>query len=284
MTSLDRLFVLVATLGFATPIATTHAALVAYDNFESYTAGADLDGDNGGTGWQGDWFAQPEVDVVSASLAYTGGSISVNGGSQAVRVNSTSDSLALRQFDQVAIGASSEVYFSFLFQENSGTSSDFINLWVSDTNNRNGSGGLGLQSTGSENFSTRIRATTGSDFTDLSSTAPVQGQTYFLVGRFSRDGTQGDPLDPLRFDLMELWINPTSLTLGTPDASVDQSSGINGGIQYFGIRTHGVAAPDQYLFDELRIGTSLAAVVPEPATAALLTGGLLVLALRRRRD
>ncbi len=58
------------------------AAVTVFDDFESYTAGDDLDGNSGGTGWTSAWTSHSANDVVSSEIDF-----GLNdGGSQAVKL------------------------------------------------------------------------------------------------------------------------------------------------------------------------------------------------------
>jgi len=265
------------------------AAPVAYDNFESYAADG-LNGNNGGSGWEAAWTASSGASVADVSanpLTYDGGAFSFNGGNRAVNITGSFNPLFTREFANIGVAETDEVFFSFMFREESSDGiNDFMNLWISNDADRSNSGGIGLLSIADGELGARVIANGSSASTNLSTTDPVNQQTYFLVGRFSRDGTDGDPFDPLRFDLMQLWINPTTTDyalLGTPSASIDASSGINGDISFFGTRTVSIGSGDSYLIDDVRIGTDYLSVVPEPTSAALLLGAAGLLALRVRR-
>src|SRR5437867_685985 len=66
---------------------TAQATIVASESFESYSPGP-LAGGSGGTGWTSVWAVPTTVPVtvVSASLSYTSGQISVQGGSRAAEI------------------------------------------------------------------------------------------------------------------------------------------------------------------------------------------------------
>ncbi len=130
----------------------------------------------------------------------------------------------------------------------------------------------------------RILSTAGDTATGNSTSGSVNavtGTTVFLLGRFSTDGSPSS----VNYDRMELWVNPTSLTLGTADATVDFNSGLapSTGFGSFGMRVVNLAAGEEMRFDELRIDTALIGVVPEPASAGMLLGGLALASLVRRR-
>lgn len=93
--------------------ASASAALVAHEGFEyDISGGAALAGKGtAGDGWAGAWIGAGTI--VADSMNYSAGDISVAGGSQAVKINGTSQSYFYREF--TAITGVTEVYFSFLF-------------------------------------------------------------------------------------------------------------------------------------------------------------------------
>ena len=88
----------------------------------------------------------------------------------------------------------------------------------------------------------------------------------------------------VNYDRMELWVNPTSQTLGMADAMVNFDAGLSGGIDLFSNRIVGTETGQIYRFDELRIGTTADSVVPipEPSTTILLVVGTVMTLLRKR--
>lgn len=270
------------TLWLTVPMA--GAALVAYDGFADYANGA-LAGNNGGSGWSNAWATNNgTVNVTANGLSYSAGSITVGGNSQAASIVGASNngSVATRQFTNIT---GSEVWFSLLVQPNGSGGDDFIQLYVGTNNNFNNSGAVGdLSSNGNSNsWGARVRAGAGDSGTDVGNTALVDGTTVLLVGHISTGGTSGATGI---YDLLQLWVNPTSTTLGAPDASVDGSLDLatTTGIDWFGIRTVNLDAGDNYIFDEFRVGTTLeSVVVPEPGTISLTLALAGILAFKRRR-
>jgi len=278
LTLLTAASLLMATVG--------SAALVAADDFESYGTGS-LSGGNGGTGWQNTWTSN-STTVVDGGLSYSNGSVNVNGGSRSISVTSTSNNNILRQFD--GAGTGNEVYFSFLFQMASGEGPEFFNVSLNSIEqtgtdaNKNSPGQIGDLDTGSFDFGARMARNGG----DSSGISYGTGQTHLLVGRISNAGTSD--ATGANYDLVELWVDPDSSFLGTPDAFVDSNTTGTavGSLQYINMRTANVGSGDDLRYDEFRIGTSAdSVVIPEPSTMALFAGSLLVFgltAVRRRRS
>lgn len=272
-------------VGFLTGTSQTHAALLAYEGFD-YTAG-NVNGEDGGTGWSSAWTSSASpvygTVVTGTTLAYTGGSISVSGSGTALSITGGGAGALNRPF--VGTDTGNEIYFSLLFQSVSGSGNEFFHFYLSNDPDLNNSGGVGDFYTAASNSDFGVRVNDGSaDTTVPSSISYTAGTTYLLVGRLSTDGTGGVSADIL--DQVELWVNPTSLTPGTADATVNASMGVAlEDLVYFSTRTVNFASPDQILIDELRIGTDFASVVtvPEPSVGMMLIlGGTSLLALRRR--
>jgi len=263
-----------------------HAALLAYEGFD-YDAG-NVNGDNGGTGWSAAWVSSTSpvayANVVTGTpMAYSGGAISITGSGTALSITGGGEGLLNRPF--VGIDSGSEIYFSFLFRAVAGGGNEFFHFYLSDDPDRFNSGGIGdfYTASGDAHFGARINDGTG-DTTSASSISYTIGATYLLVGRLSTDGTSGASADIV--DQVELWVNPTSLTPGTADATVNASTGLTiGDFDIFSSRMVNFADSDEILIDELRIGTDFSSVVtvPEPSVGGLaFLGGASLLALCRK--
>lgn len=262
------------------------AALLLQENFDGLNTG-NLNGQNG-------WTAKSGVSVAPGGLSYSAGSLTVSGGAN--RVESTligsgsADYLATKGF----AAQSSDVWFSFTLRIDTSDQppTTFGNgprfwFWVSDTTDISTgvTGSVTDNNTGNKNLSSEIRLT--STPTANSSGVIVTDSVYFLVARLSKDG--GATLANA-YDRLELWVNPTSTSIGAATISSDApaSASFTGGIANFGLTTLSTAADLQW--DNLRIGTTRADVVdvyaiPEPASFAALAGlaGLGLAATRRRR-
>lgn len=275
---------LIPALGLLTMPVTAPAALLAYDGF-NYSAG-NVNGDDGGTGWNGSWTASASpayaTVVTGTSLSYSGGSISVSGSGTALSITGGGDGVLNRSFVGTASG--SEIYFSLLFQSVAGSGDEFFHFYLSDNADRLNSGGIGdLYSTaGDTHFGARVNNGT-TDTTAASAISYTIGTTYLLVGRLSTDGTGGAAGE---IDQVQLWVNPTALDLGAASATVNAPTGLTlAGFDFFSTRTVGFSGTDQILIDELKIGSDAASVlspVPEPTTSALALVGVVLLARRRK--
>lgn len=275
-------------------LATLPLAAQVYDGFEGYTPGG-LGSQNGGTGWNGAWTATSAVNVVAGGLGYAGGVVLIDGGDQSVEFRGEdNNSLFSRTFssalgDVDAPDGGDEFYFSFLLQHiPGGDPADFVQLFISDdadTGNSVGMGDLDANGTTGNRLGARmLTPTTVTEFAPDSINPYLDGETYFFVGRASKDGA----LTNARFDKLEMWINPTSLTLGMADAVIDASTDIDGGFDTFAVRTVGLNGDEDhgFRFDEFRAGNTAAdviTVIPEPTAGALLLCLAAGISMVRRR-
>ncbi len=249
---------LLGAIATATLFATTHSAragLLAYDSF-SYTAGQQLVGNNGGTGFGGAYTGSTAALVVSPGSTYTdssGKKLTVAGNAGPFAGNNNG---VFRSLPNIPTTTGSTLYVSFLMQLNQNTEYaglSFISgggetLFLGRPGNGAAAGtGFGIDT----NNNGGIRSTTG-DATVLS----------------------------LR--VFSLYVNPT---LGTepqiPSASITKQNQLN--VDSFRIQSFNPGT-----LDELRFGTTYADVtpfaVPEPTSVALvLLGGAGMVGVLRRR-
>jgi hypothetical protein len=250
------------------------AALVAYEDFESYAAGTALSGDSGGTGWTANWAAVSGVNAKAATLSYSNGSVVVAGGSLSGGVDDATNntSAASRSF----AAQTGTVYMSLLMAMPVGLDSDdFIHfMFNNDTVNTN-SGGFGKINQTDTRLGARIGTGNGGGTTN--STVSFTGtDTFFLVGKISKVASTN-------YNRLDFYINPSSQTEpGTANAVSSADSGIST-ISFFSMRTVSLEALDRVQFDELRFGTTFADVVPEPTTGVLMMLGAMLLGSRIAR-
>lgn len=265
----------------------SQGALIVADSFDYGTATTtvNLNGQNGGTNgtglWAGTYTALTGINVVDGALSYSGGSITIDGGSRTGQVTGqvNSDGAVRRDFSS----QTGTVYFSFLYRLNAGDSFNddfaqfFLNNAQSTSANNVSNVAIGNLNTSANFFG--ARAAEGSNVTtDPSAQAISSGVTYFLVGKVSKVSTTN-------YNTVELFVNPTSNTEPfTASATATRDTGL-ASLQRFGIRTVNLDTDDRLQFDELKIGTTFeSVVVPEPTSAALGLLGAALLCLRRRRD
>lgn len=268
-------FIFFATfIAWLSAISHTDAALLALDDFlinppntTEYTgvtnpstgspSTAWLAGQNGGTGFQGNWVTGGNQLVVDSDTTMSITGLSSPGGS----VYST---------------FSSQLNSSRAFSSSVQSSLDSVNeIWFSSmitNDNAGGTNGLYLVADGGQIISTvqqlsRFGVNLGGGFTNSANGTFVPGTTYLMVGRLQIDRITGGNETISMWaltDIADFNISTPLLTLSGQDVITAANPGISG-IQLqkndFGAR-----------YDAIRIGTTANAVlgIPEPGTTSLL--------------
>lgn len=249
-----------------------------YEGFD-YPAGSYLDGADGGDGFNGSWTDNENIPSVMAasSLSYPG--VATSGGSLIIK-----GSLEKRNIDVISPQNGSTTWISFLFS----TSSEAIStggmarLSVSPSNTASrlqigvfDSGGkfyFGLQSAGTPVLSQTLF---------LSSVEFEPQKTYLIATSITWD-TSGVAPETIR-----MYVNPAldGSTLGAPvvtraDMNIETNQNASGisRLDRMSIEAGGA----DWIFDEIRIASSFASAVPEPAACALILVGVVSLVGARR--
>lgn len=293
---------------------TASAALLAYEGFSasnynlgSNATGPDFPTDNlagqgtgSGTGFTSAWIQDPSLN--SRSELYW----SSTGGASAAGQYARADG-GQATYAGVATTAGRAVYQSSgagqaSFQRNFSTGNSApANLFVSTLVTIDGSAAvsLGFQSTDgntdnrpfqfgvTQSGNLFARGYSNSNDPTVTSATILTPGTYFIVARFTNDSTTNDSIS--------LWVNPSSLTsLGAADVVLNKASAgfdtnfyVSGNSGYsirglvMDFKSDGSTAGSTSV-DEIRIGTQLADVIPEPAilSFSFISGSLLL--LRRR--
>ncbi|WP_145929077.1 IPT/TIG domain-containing protein [Termitidicoccus mucosus] len=284
--ALRGLFALIA-IGFAALPA--RAALVAEDNFDSYTAGSSPTDQNGGTGWGGGWVAGGAAAVLTLTddpgnlITYTldDGTVLGSGTSGVTLVVSstgTATSLdvnpAISRNIADAVTDGSDVFVSFIFkykntaQSDGGTFSSgnqMFQLFALDgspsTNDASAIAGITGQIGARVNNSNLVTSPQRNRF----AATLRYGQTYFMVVKYT--GWSGSAYRSVR-----VWLDPTTNDETTTDQTVSVvDNGTSGGSASFNglrLRVNGLNTSRYYIFDALRIGTTWDAVVGTPTLPA----------------
>ncbi|GHC05430.1 hypothetical protein [Cerasicoccus arenae] len=266
---MNKLITIISTLAITT---LAHGTLLLNEDFNSLSTG-DLNGQNG-------WTAVSQLDVQSGGLSYSSGDISISGGTNnAVWSGANTQPIGSKGF----ASQDGDVWFSFTINVSATNNSNRFWFYVSDDADLGNSGVMGQINSGSGALLSGYRATT-SQFTSGSNSLPSD-ETLFLVGKFSKDGISGTG----DYDKMEMWINPSSTTLGAGSIAQNvTSTGISDGIDTFAITALGGGST--VLWDNLLVGTTQADVldvysIPEPSTITFMIGlSALTIAWTRHRS
>ncbi|MBI1368692.1 MAG: hypothetical protein GC162_08580 [Planctomycetes bacterium] len=265
-----------AVAGFALALALAVIATpahAAYDGFETYTSGASLNGQNGGVGWTSAWTTSA---TTTQSVMLDDPNGRVDGGAQAARVTgATADIVAMRRDFTAMTGT---VYLSVLITVHGFDNGDFLALTLSDgaVSNDPQTLSIGYRNNPNNPLFARV-GDSGSGNTINSLTLGSNDVTFFLIGKFSLDGSN-------QYGHTDLFINPTNPYLeGTPDASATSTQPSITKMTRFSLRAFNLEAGDTITVDEIRITDNYAEAFGVPTPAALPAGLALLAMLPRRR-
>lgn len=252
------------------PVLQAAATVIATDNFESYTAGAVLNGGSGGTGWPAgsNWVS------ASTSVTVENGIIPGFGKSCQDAAVGTQANVLYRAFP----AQSGTLYVGFVVRTPSGFESSDLVEWI--VNNKTGHTssdtdqmGAGVNSSAGIPYMARAANTLVN-----SAVSHADGVSRRVVFKISKSATTYNRTDLFVDQLVE----------GTPSATANVDSGLTQ-VSYVHLRTSGTDTGEKSYWENLRIATTYAeAVSPFPptvnnasgatgvgATAATLNGTLL---------
>jgi hypothetical protein len=268
--------ILAGALWLSSPVA--KAQVIAYDGFNyGVPNGTSVAGLNGGTGWQTAYSPSGSIFITNG-LSYAG--INSSGEAMAYTANATLNNSG-RTWGAAGNIPTGTYWYSLLINpSDTGGAGPYSRgtFFISGSGAGNQDGfGFRYDNTGSGN-SLNLTADTvnGSAGTALNF---AYDQTLFIVGQVIVGATSSSS---------QIWVFnngnlPTSQAgLGTGSIS-SQAIGASSLFSNIGGRAFGNSA--NTVFDEITIGNSFADVVPvpEPATMALLTGGLMTAWVVRRK-
>jgi hypothetical protein len=256
------------------------ATLLVHEPFD-YPVGA-LAGQNGGTGWGTNaWQTGAGGNVVAGSLGY--GSLQTSGNSMVITATTGALGSTYRTLN-TAYGAGT-YYVSFIGQRLSPHPTlDENTIRASGFQLHAGTGTGGDERIGAGKVTTASPNQTynWSMFSDGStslvenSTTPITDLAFIVWELVVADSTDGQG-PGVSSDIARMWVNPSlSGPLGTPDAEMTQAEGNNHDYIFQKVRLFAGNGNAQgpyasFAIDEIRIGTTLADVmpVPEPGTVLL---------------
>jgi hypothetical protein len=265
-------------MGFAITAITAQATVTVIDNFESTPAGVLTDGTNG---WTVDTQSNRSATVVAGGLSYSIGASNFSGGAQSL------------QLDLAGTGGSSDPANDFISKTFSGLGGDGQTVWFAFT--------LGLAADPEQFIS--IGFSDGPDSRTDASAAVIRGIDEYRL--YDNSGTRSNNV----FDDGDIngtpgtyrfvgymtysasgnettgWVmNPTSFVEGDQTfETMSRQLGSNLSLDYFGVYAN-LGDNTTIQLDDIMVGDSFAAVVPEPSTYAALLGlGALGMVMWRRR-
>ena len=282
--------------------------LLAYEGFQAnaggsgdaYAADTTIRGaDKPRTGFTGAWTsaggfaASTDVYSRTADLSF-GGLITTPGSMEAFRNTGTSSEVKyLRRDLDYSFGATDEVWASCLFSFDAMGEGNGDSVFVAELSDSSSSRGIQfrIENDGAGPDGIVRVVGSGNSGSDLNLGTVAAGETHLLVVRAmpALDGPNE------YYDALAVWLDPADIAdLGDPDAEgygVVRYNWPNFGdlltFDQLELRWRPQPAPFSFTFDEFRLGTGSASVlpvIPEPATLSLLAlGGLGLLAKRRRK-
>lgn len=279
-------YALLLALGATT---TARATILVRESFllTDYTVDTDLVGQNGGTGFTGNWESS---DAFAASVRYEPRSeglsypnlISEGGALEHFRSSGSEFEKIVRRdldFSPPVISGSNVAYFGFLFEAQNADSIFSVN-WNSTVNRET----LFLY----DGTAMRVRgggSVGGPQSTVFLPAAP--GQTHLVLVRIS-DNTTSEFNE--FYDTFDIWLNPDLTDLGEPDASDfgiwSKFSGENTDLMADEININASLSPgESFTVDEFFYTDSLTSipVIPEPALVSFLAGFTAAFAFIRHR-
>lgn len=249
------------------------AALVAYDGFETYAAGALHGAGATGSGWEAAWSATTGVQVVEDAMSYRSGDVRVEGGGKAVRYPYFADDLRplSRAFEPIGYGTA---YFSML-AKGAGMQNDVHSFALRDSAFPAGGDGIaesagfdfgrGGSDTGTPYLLAEISYYDNKRERVATPVAVTNDVTYFVVARLRRSPGNNE------YEAVDVLVNPSSTTepgTGWTTAANAGSSAMT--LRQFILRTAVMDPGDWVQFDEVRVGTTYAAVVPKAESMTVI--------------
>ncbi len=258
------------------------AATIASDDFGSYTANDSLNGLSGGSGWGGNWNSSDgtgnsdgtvEDDVIpgtglAAQLAAVGGAVS-------------DDENVLERTFPAQNDPDKSIYVGFLLRTTGGfDSGDFLQFYFNNGLGSANATGVSGGVRNAENNPYFVRTGDHTKSTNSTTTFHTDDVTRSIVLRIGKSGTQ--TTDP--YNTVAMFVDQTTEVNPAASRSGNASNTVST-ISTFHARIFSFEDGQKVFVDSIKIADTYAEAytVPEPATLAVATIGLLTLAVRRPR-
>ena len=250
-------------------------AIIYSENFDNLNNG-DLHGQEG-------FVAMDEAQVVPGGLSYSNGNVVVPQGTKNFFIEGPEVVQNNWVYSNTFSTQSNAVYFSVLLEWSNQTQDSFLFFALSDGVNQStalaNSGGFVVNQQGT--FFARIRDDSFANTTNESTGVQAGNNTsapQMAVGRLSKEASTN-------YNTLSLWINPDSLTEGTPDVTISRDMGISELTTFYFFSGASNESNQTVAMDNITIGSSYdSVVIPEPGTLLLVGIALGSLMLFRRKS
>jgi phospholipase/lecithinase/hemolysin len=235
-------------------------ALDAYDDFESYTSGASVNGLSGGTGWTSNWTGATGTSISDETIHYLHDTV-ILGGGNSLKIAGNAESILSRTLPSGTTGA--DYFAGFVFQIKGGTpgtnvSGNIFTGWqAQDAAPNSANDSIGFLGSGGK-AGARV-----ANSSDTVTPTLKYGQTYLFVIKYG--GWNGS-----NYTTTRVWLNPTVNDEASSNAAVTISKTVStagagsSGFTGLRVRSVGLDATTYYLVDDLRVGSSWSDVVSPP--------------------
>lgn len=253
-------------------VSSAHSALLFSENF-NYTLGANLDGQNGGSGFFGAWSGGDST--IAAGLGGTGNAVQIG------------SSIATRPLSTIFDTAGNTYYISYLMNVSNFSSGAYTGISLWDGGSEEIFFGIPYAT---QNFGFDAHGGLGVGGIDTVDFSPSINTTYLVTLGLLPSATSGK-VDVKMWATSNLGVDANTLVAGAPNASLIGTRNnfsfdtlkLNG--DYAGnLKVSGIANADSAA-EAIGFSTQSAAPVPEPGTwaaAALLAGGAALARWRKR--
>lgn len=257
-------------------------AQTVYEPFD-YVAGSSMNGlEATGHGLEGHYTGPPVGDLQISSPTLNYGNLS--GATPGVAGNKLTDigmggaaTVTVAVDQDIVVAPGQQLFFSALFTLDD-TGNHVPYAWIDLIDDASG-GRLGFGEPVAGSRAIRVSADTASTGGLVSASkdnAFVDGQTWWLIGRYFNSALPGqDSLQLVGYDTSQFEPVATAFDLSDPNADLALSiDGIDINLQTISTIAFSIRGADNNFIDELRIGSTFPSAVPEPSTTLLLLAGI----------
>ena len=229
------------------------AALIAYESFEGYSVGANLNAGTSGLGWSTNWATNASNVTVETISLGTGS------GTKAARISGAAGDIVSMLARNIPSTSGGSVYMAVLTRVESFEDDDFLNLQLTGgaSGNVADTGGIGYRNAaGNPLF---VRSGTSGTGVTTDSISGADNTNFLLVAKFTQNAGQ--------YEVVNLFINPVSGVEPAPTVTASSAEPSHTALTRFNVRDFNPEAGDVKYIDQIRIATTFSEAVAGLATA-----------------